>query len=171
MDGFRVVRIDDVLGKIDLVIAATGNKHIITRERKMISKFVLLLLKILFLSSYTYKLHSLIIFCFTRVSCRTDKTWTRFLKQLIQHLHPKNIMCGLRKEDTVLRTLHAKGEWEKSGFLIDFPTLNRLPHLGEKPHKLHVSDQTGINQLKFLNHSLISLRLGRSSTGVCRPKS
>ncbi len=39
MDGFRVVRIDDILGKVDLVIAATGNKHIITRERKSFSFF------------------------------------------------------------------------------------------------------------------------------------
>jgi S-adenosylhomocysteine hydrolase len=35
MDGFRVVRIDDILSKVDIVIAATGNKHIITRERKL----------------------------------------------------------------------------------------------------------------------------------------
>ena len=39
MDGFRVVRIDEILGKVDLVIAATGNKHIITRERKSILWF------------------------------------------------------------------------------------------------------------------------------------
>jgi S-adenosylhomocysteine hydrolase len=34
MDGFRVVRIEDILSKVDIVIAATGNKHIITRERE-----------------------------------------------------------------------------------------------------------------------------------------
>jgi len=37
MDGFRIVRIDEVLCKIDLVIAATGNKHIITRDRKILT--------------------------------------------------------------------------------------------------------------------------------------
>lgn len=39
MDGYRVVRIDDVISKIDLVIAATGNKHIITRDRKSAFQF------------------------------------------------------------------------------------------------------------------------------------
>ena len=35
MDGFKVVRIEDVLSKVDIVIAATGNKHIITRDREL----------------------------------------------------------------------------------------------------------------------------------------
>ena len=34
MDGHRVVRIEDILSKVDIVVAATGNKHIITRERE-----------------------------------------------------------------------------------------------------------------------------------------
>lgn len=35
MDGHRVVRIEDILSKVDIVVAATGNKHIITREREL----------------------------------------------------------------------------------------------------------------------------------------
>jgi hypothetical protein len=52
---------------------------------------------------------------------------------LDKHLRPKIVMCGLRKEDTVLRISHAKGEWEKPGFLCNIvTTLNILPHLGKK---------------------------------------
>lgn len=32
MDGYRVVRINEVIRNVDIVITATGNKNVITRE-------------------------------------------------------------------------------------------------------------------------------------------
>ena len=32
MDGCRVVRVDEVASKVDIVVTATGNKKVITRE-------------------------------------------------------------------------------------------------------------------------------------------
>lgn len=32
MDGFKVVRIDEVIKHVDIIITATGNKGVITRE-------------------------------------------------------------------------------------------------------------------------------------------
>lgn len=32
MDGLRVVTVDDVIERVDLVITATGNKNVITRQ-------------------------------------------------------------------------------------------------------------------------------------------
>ena len=32
MDGASVVRVEDVVGKIDIVVTATGNKKVIVRE-------------------------------------------------------------------------------------------------------------------------------------------
>lgn len=32
MDGFKVVRIDEIIKSVDIIITATGNKGVITRE-------------------------------------------------------------------------------------------------------------------------------------------
>lgn len=32
MDGFRVVRLNEVIRNVDIVITATGNKNVVTRE-------------------------------------------------------------------------------------------------------------------------------------------
>lgn len=32
MDGFRVVRLEEVIKQVDIIITATGNKSVITRE-------------------------------------------------------------------------------------------------------------------------------------------
>lgn len=33
MDGFRVVRLEEVIKQVDIIITATGNKSVITREQ------------------------------------------------------------------------------------------------------------------------------------------
>lgn len=32
MDGFRVVKLNEVIRNVDIVVTATGNKHVVTRE-------------------------------------------------------------------------------------------------------------------------------------------
>ena len=96
MDGYRVVKLSEVIRQVDILITATGNKNVVTREHmdKMKNGAIVCNMghsntEIDVVSPFEKTIKRIMILCFFQNSLRTpDLTWEKVRSQVDHILWP-----------------------------------------------------------------------------------